>query len=86
VTLVADGLGFHIDKAYIYAAMAFATAVEAINILARANRAGGKLIPALPEATIADATPPAPKPRPKSTPAARAQAPPKSSRRRKAKP
>ncbi len=28
VTLVADGLGFHIDKAYIYAAMAFATAVR----------------------------------------------------------
>src|SRR6185312_4856660 len=38
VTLVADGLGFHIDKGYIYAAMAFATAVEAINIFARGRR------------------------------------------------
>lgn len=33
VTLVADGLGFHIPKGYIYFAMAFATGVEAINIL-----------------------------------------------------
>ena len=32
VTLVADGLGFHIDKGYIYAAMAFSTAVESIKI------------------------------------------------------
>lgn len=38
VTLVADGLGFHIDKAYIYAAMAFSVAVEAINILATKRR------------------------------------------------
>ena len=32
VSLAADGLGFHIDKGYIYAAMAFAVLVEAINI------------------------------------------------------
>ncbi len=37
VTLVADGLGFHIPKGYIYAAMAFSTAVEVINVWA-ANR------------------------------------------------
>jgi predicted tellurium resistance membrane protein TerC len=35
VTLVADGLGFHIDRGYVYAAMAFSAAVEAINIFAR---------------------------------------------------
>jgi predicted tellurium resistance membrane protein TerC len=32
VTLVADGLGQHIDKGYIYAAMGFSVFVEALNI------------------------------------------------------
>lgn len=32
VTLIADGLDFHISKAYIYFAMAFSLAVESINI------------------------------------------------------
>ncbi|HYH92162.1 MAG TPA: TerC family protein [Candidatus Saccharimonadales bacterium] len=39
VTLIADGFGFHIDKAYIYAAMAFSVFVEALNLRARAARA-----------------------------------------------
>jgi len=84
VTLVADGLGFHIDKAYIYAAMGFATAVEAINILSQSRRRSStKLIEALPEGNVTplQATP---KPKTKSTPAARAQARPKSAPRRKA--
>jgi predicted tellurium resistance membrane protein TerC len=34
VTLVADGLGQHIDKGYIYAAMAFSVLVEFLNIRA----------------------------------------------------
>ncbi len=38
VSLVADGLGFHIDKGYIYAAMAFAVLVEAINIFAKQRK------------------------------------------------
>jgi predicted tellurium resistance membrane protein TerC len=38
VTLVADGLGFHIPKGYIYAAMAFSTAVEVINVWASNRR------------------------------------------------
>jgi predicted tellurium resistance membrane protein TerC len=38
VTLVADGFGFHIDKAYIYAAMGFSVFVEALNLRARASR------------------------------------------------
>ena len=38
VTLVADGFGFHIDKAYIYAAMAFSVFVEALNLRARRKR------------------------------------------------
>ena len=41
VTLVADGFGFHIDKAYIYAAMGFSVFVEALNLRARRRRTGG---------------------------------------------
>jgi predicted tellurium resistance membrane protein TerC len=39
VTLIADGFGFHIDKAYIYAAMGFSVFVEALNLRARRRRA-----------------------------------------------
>jgi predicted tellurium resistance membrane protein TerC len=35
VTLIADGFGLHVDKAYIYAAMAFSVFVEALNLRAR---------------------------------------------------
>jgi predicted tellurium resistance membrane protein TerC len=38
VTLVADGFGFHLDKAYIYAAMAFSVFVEALNLRASRRR------------------------------------------------
>jgi predicted tellurium resistance membrane protein TerC len=36
--LVADGVGFHIPRGYIYFSMAFAAGVEAVNILARRRR------------------------------------------------
>jgi len=38
VALVADGFEFHIPRAYIYFAMAFAGAVELFNVLAKRNR------------------------------------------------
>jgi predicted tellurium resistance membrane protein TerC len=38
VALIADGLGFHIPRGYIYFAMAFAGAVEVFNVLALRNR------------------------------------------------
>jgi predicted tellurium resistance membrane protein TerC len=38
VTLLADGLGFHIPKGYVYFAMAFSIGVEMLNIRARAKR------------------------------------------------
>lgn len=38
MTLIADGFGHHVPKGYIYAAMAFSAAVEALNIFARARR------------------------------------------------
>lgn len=36
--LIADGFGVHVPKGYIYAAMAFSGAVEALNIMARKRR------------------------------------------------
>lgn len=36
--LVADSLGFHIPRGYIYTAMAFSAGVEVLNVLARRNR------------------------------------------------
>jgi predicted tellurium resistance membrane protein TerC len=38
VALIADGLGFHIPRAYIYFSMAFAAIVEVFNVLARRRR------------------------------------------------
>jgi len=38
VALVADGFDFHIPRGYIYVAMAFAAAVETINVIAGRNR------------------------------------------------
>jgi predicted tellurium resistance membrane protein TerC len=38
VTLIADGFGVHIDKAYIYAAMGFSVFVEALNLRSRRRR------------------------------------------------
>lgn len=42
-TLIAEGFGAHVPKGYIYAAMAFSAAVEALNILAR-QRAQRKMM------------------------------------------
>ncbi|UIF90991.1 TerC family protein [Cupriavidus sp. UYPR2.512] len=38
MTLVAEGLGTHVPKGYIYTAMAFSAAVEGLNMLARQRR------------------------------------------------
>jgi predicted tellurium resistance membrane protein TerC len=90
VSLVADGLGFHIDKGYIYAAMGFSVLVESINIITkqrRLARAGGT--PAKPAAAMAPdnfaaaAIAGAPKAKRKTTPATRAQSRPKSAPRKK---
>jgi predicted tellurium resistance membrane protein TerC len=43
-TLVADGLGFHFPKGYVYVAMAFSAFVEMLNIRVRRHsvaRGGG---------------------------------------------
>ena len=44
VVLVADGLGQHISKGYIYFAMAFSVAVEALNIRVRARAAKSRSV------------------------------------------
>jgi predicted tellurium resistance membrane protein TerC len=41
VALVADGLGFHIPRAYIYFAIAFSALVELFNVMAKRNRVTG---------------------------------------------
>jgi predicted tellurium resistance membrane protein TerC len=45
VTLIADGFGFHIDKAYIYAAMGFSVFVEALNLRRRQKQTALELRP-----------------------------------------
>ena len=35
MTLIAEGMGFHVPKGYIYAAMAFSAGVETLNIISR---------------------------------------------------
>jgi predicted tellurium resistance membrane protein TerC len=37
-TLIAEGMGFHVPKGYIYAAMAFSALVEVLNMFARRKR------------------------------------------------
>jgi len=39
--LIADGIGFHIPRSYLYAAMAFSTVVEVLNVVAQRNRKKG---------------------------------------------
>jgi predicted tellurium resistance membrane protein TerC len=94
VSLVADGLGFHIEKGYIYAAMGFSVLVEAVNIFAKSRRktkhhsTAGNLIREQVSAHVPATTPAAPavsspaKPKPKA-PAARSQSRPKSAPRKK---
>ncbi len=90
VSLVADGLGFHIDKGYIYAAMGFSVLVEAVNIIMKQRRLalaaaakGGTVAAATGPAAAVATAPATPKPRTRSTPAARAKARPKSAPRKK---
>ncbi|WP_328517515.1 TerC family protein [Devosia rhodophyticola] len=83
VSLVADGLGFHIPKGYIYSAMGFSVLVEAVNMAMRqrklakvgAHKAKSQVEAVLPDATQA-------KRKSKSTSAARAQSRPKSAPRK----
>ncbi len=39
MSLIAEGMGFHVPKGYIYAAMGFSATVEGLNMLARRSRA-----------------------------------------------
>ena len=91
VSLVADGMGFHIPKGFIYSAMAFAVLVEAINVFASARRAAARPEPR--PVRVSTGTLAAEASRevaaatggrgPGTTPTARAQARPKSAPRKK---
>lgn len=94
VSLVADGLGYHIPKGYIYAAMAFSVLVEAVNIIAKQRRLNrpGKAAPhphdprhvaaaKVPDSIVATVVA-SPKAKTRSTPAGRAQSRPKSAPRK----
>ncbi|MNE92547.1 hypothetical protein D3C80_1902840 [compost metagenome] len=39
MTLIAEGMGIHVPKGYVYAAMAFSALVEILNMVARNARA-----------------------------------------------
>ncbi len=41
MTLIADGMGYHVPRGYIYAAMGFSALVEGLNMLARRRKKGG---------------------------------------------
>jgi predicted tellurium resistance membrane protein TerC len=89
VSLVADGLGFHIDKGYIYAAMGFAVLVEAVNIFSKQRKlaasGGGEPRPvhAVAAGGVPVETVTATKPKPRANANSRAQARPKSAPRKK---
>ena len=38
MTLIAEGFGAHVQKGYVYTAMAFSAGVEVLNMLARRRR------------------------------------------------
>jgi predicted tellurium resistance membrane protein TerC len=38
MTLIADGLGFHVPKGFVYSAIGFSMAVEALNLIAKRHR------------------------------------------------
>ena len=42
MTLIADGMGYHVPKGYIYAAMGFSALVEGLNMLARRRKSGAR--------------------------------------------
>jgi predicted tellurium resistance membrane protein TerC len=48
MTLIAEGFGAHVPKGYIYSAMAFSAAVEALNLLARKVSKGRSGVPIRP--------------------------------------
>jgi predicted tellurium resistance membrane protein TerC len=88
LSLVLDGMGIHIDKGYIYAAMGFSVLVEAINIIGKQRRQAHAQVAHTPATAIAGsaravAEPTEAKPKPRSTPAKRAQSRPKSAPRKK---
>ena len=55
MTLIADGMGFHVPKGYIYAAMGFSALVEGLNMLARRRKAPAEAPAEAPGDALAEA-------------------------------
>lgn len=49
MTLIAEGFGAHVPKGYVYAAMAFSTAIEVLNIMSRRARERREVLQAKPD-------------------------------------
>lgn len=49
MTLIAEGFGAHVPKGYVYAAMAFSTAIEVLNIMSRRARERREALQAKPD-------------------------------------
>ena len=85
-SLVADGLGFHIPKGYIYSAMGFSVLVEAINIIAKERRQrraqGTAVVHAAAAVSAGSAAGSSARTKAKSKPASRARSRPKSAPRK----
>jgi predicted tellurium resistance membrane protein TerC len=62
VTLLADGFGVHVDKAYIYAAMGFSVFVEGLNLRRKQRRAALELHPTFVKDAPAESAAPPPSP------------------------
>jgi predicted tellurium resistance membrane protein TerC len=62
VTLLVDGFGVHVDKAYIYAAMGFSVFVEGLNLRRRQRRKAVELHPTFVKDAPAEAAAPPPTP------------------------
>jgi predicted tellurium resistance membrane protein TerC len=62
VTLLVDGFGVHVDKAYIYAAMGFSVFVEALNLRRRQRRRAVELHPTFVKDAPSEAPAPPPAP------------------------
>ena len=60
MSLVAEGLEFHIPKGYVYFAMGFSVFVELLNLRMRARRRGGEPVHLRDPYHVTDGAPPAP--------------------------
>jgi predicted tellurium resistance membrane protein TerC len=57
MTLIAEGFHFHVEKGYVYAAMAFSAFIELLNMLGRRRRVRKDSLRARPSLSIQSRSP-----------------------------